>query len=183
MKSRLENCFNGLICDSDDALALATVIQVISPTSAKPGDKALISSKGIVEGWIGGACVQNSIVKASEAAINQKQGQLIRVAPKGEFEAIDGLSDFSSGCLSRGSLLIFIEPLKKKTTLSVLGHSPVALKLASLASELDFQVSLISPDLDNKELPEKGVFYWHDRQRQESRRIKNQAGRGRLECS
>ncbi len=152
-KSNLELCFESLADGKNDPRALATIIQVAPPTSSKVGDKALINKSGIVEGWVGGGCVQSAIVNATNTVIESQKPLLILVAPKGEWHAVDGISQFTSACPSGGSLLIFIEPIKKRLKLCVLGHSPVAMKLASLASQLSFQVSIMSPDLDLNSLP------------------------------
>jgi xanthine dehydrogenase accessory factor len=38
------------------AYALATVVRTEAPTSAKPGDRAVLDEDGIVAGWVGGGC-------------------------------------------------------------------------------------------------------------------------------
>ncbi|MCP4767539.1 MAG: XdhC family protein [Gammaproteobacteria bacterium] len=151
--TNLDPCFEGLASD-DRPLALATVIQTALSTSGNVGDKALVSAEGIVEGWIGGGCAQPAVLEAARIALDSAQPSLIRVGPKGEWEALDGVVDFSSGCLSGGTQVIFIEPLNRQAKLGILGDSAVALGLAELAAAVDFSVTLISPDLDAAELPE-----------------------------
>ena len=158
--SNLETCFKGLIND-ETPLALATVIQTALSTSGKAGDKALVSAQGIVEGWIGGGCAQPAVVEAARMALESAEPRLIRVGPKGEWETLDGVVDFSSGCLSGGTQVIFIEPLKRQAKLSILGDSPVALCLSELAARLDFAVTVISPDLESSQLAES-VRIEHD---------------------
>lgn len=147
----LDACFNSLASEQTP-LALATVVQTAQSTSGKAGDKALVSAEGIVEGWIGGGCAQPAVVEAARMVLESAQPCLIRVGPRGEWEALDGVIDFSSGCLSGGTQVIFIEPLKRQTELSILGASPVALSLSKLAAQLDFSVTVISPDLESSEL-------------------------------
>ena len=158
--SNLETCFKGLTND-ETPLALATVIQTALSTSGKAGDKALVSAQGIVEGWIGGGCAQPAVVEAARMALESAEPRLIRVGPKGEWETLDGVVDFSSGCLSGGTQVIFIEPLNRPAKLSILGDSPVALCLSDLAGRLGFAVTLISPDLEPSGFPE-GVRIKHD---------------------
>ena len=38
--------------------ALVTVLRVAAPTSAKAGDKAVVTADGQIHGWIGGGCAQ-----------------------------------------------------------------------------------------------------------------------------
>ncbi len=150
--SNLETCFKGLT-NNETPLALATVIQTALSTSGKAGNQALVSAPGIVEGWIGGGCAQPAVVEAARMALESAEPRLIRVGPKGEWETLDGVVDFSSGCLSGGTQVIFIEPLNRPAKLSILGDSPVALCLSDLAGRLDFAVTLISPDLESSEFP------------------------------
>ena len=43
--------------------AIATVIDTVAPTSAKPMAKAIITIDGKLEGWIGGGCSQDIIIE------------------------------------------------------------------------------------------------------------------------
>jgi len=158
--TNLDSCFKSL-ANADRPLALATVIQTAQSTSGNAGDKALVSAQGIVEGWIGGGCAQPAVVEAARIALKTAEPCLIRVGPKGEWESLDGVVDFSSGCLSGGTQVIFIEPLNKQATLTILGDSPVALCLSELAGRLDFSVTVVSPDLESSQLAET-VSLEHD---------------------
>jgi len=151
--TKLDACFKGL-AKEESPLALATVIQTALSTSGNVGDKALVSAQGIVEGWIGGGCAQPAVVEAARMALESAEPCLIRVGPKGEWETLEGVVDFSSGCLSGGTQVIFIEPLIKQAKISILGDSPVALCLSDLAARLNFSVTVISPDLESSQLPE-----------------------------
>ena len=143
----IDTCFSALQRE-DTPLALATVVQAISPTSGKPGDKALISKEAIIEGWIGGGCAQPAVIEAAGSSLKSGESRLIRVGPKGEWAPMAGIEDFASGCLSGGTLLIFIEPMIKQPTLSVLGNSPAAHSLCRLAPEVGFTVTLACPGFE-----------------------------------
>ncbi len=150
--TKLDACFKGL-AKEELPLALATVIQTALSTSGNVGDKALVSAQGIVEGWIGGGCAQPAVVEAARMVLESAEPCLIRVGPKGEWETLEGVVDFSSGCLSGGTQVLFIEPLNKQAKISILGDSPVALCLSDLAARLNFSVTVISPDLESSQLP------------------------------
>lgn len=124
------------------AVAVATVIQVQAPTSAKPGDKALISADGTINGWVGGGCVQPAVLYATQEVMKSGQPFLLRVAPDGQWQPVAGLTDYASSCLGRGSLLLFIEPLTEQPRLCILGESVVARCLADQAVLLNLNVSL-----------------------------------------
>jgi len=151
--THLDACFKGL-ANEQTPLALATVIQTAQSTSGKVGDKALVSAQGIIEGWIGGGCAQPAVIEAARQALDSARPCLIRVGPKGEWEALDGIVDFSSGCLSGGTQVIFIEPLNKQVKLNILGDSPVAQSLSDLAGRLDFAVTVTGPELDPTQFSE-----------------------------
>ena len=50
--------------------AIATVIDTVAPTSAKPMAKAIITIDGKLEGWIGGGCSQDIIIEEALKCIN-----------------------------------------------------------------------------------------------------------------
>jgi len=147
--------------NSETPLVLATVIQAISPTSAKPGDKALVSADNIVDGWIGGGCAQPAVIKAANKALADGETRIIRIGPKGESQVLDSIVNVTSTCLSGGTLVVFIEPLNRQPSLCVFGHSPVAINVCSLAKKLDFSVTIVSPELSHDCLPE-GVSHKTD---------------------
>ncbi len=129
-------------------IALATVIQVQAPTSAKPGDKAWVSATGELEGWVGGGCVQPAIIKLSRQVLESGRPSLLRVAPDGQWEGVDGLTDFASSCLGRGAVLLFIEPMHSQPALCVMGESAVARSLADQAVNMSLNVILQAPGMD-----------------------------------
>ncbi len=149
----IDDCFSRLRRE-DTPLALATVVQAISPTSGKPGDKALVSQEAIVEGWIGGGCAQPAVIEAAGSALAAGESRLIRVGPKGEWQPMAGVEDFASGCLSGGTLLIFVEPMIKQPALSILGNAPVAHCLCRIAPEVGFSVTLAYPELESADASE-----------------------------
>ena len=42
--------------------ALVSVVRTQAPSSARAGDKALVTAQGIVHGWIGGGCAQPAVL-------------------------------------------------------------------------------------------------------------------------
>ena len=64
-----------------DPFALVTVLRVQAPASARPGDKAIVTPDGIVQGWIGGGCAQPAVLRAVRKALADGRAQMIRIAP------------------------------------------------------------------------------------------------------
>jgi len=130
--------------------AMATVVRTISVTAAKPGAKAIIDANGeIIDGWIGGGCAKSAVVKAAVQSIGDGEPKLVSLAPE-EFlaemglsagEEVDGVLAANNMCPSKGSMDIFIEPYLCEPELLILGASPVARMLASLAEPFAFNVS------------------------------------------
>ncbi|MFU8778176.1 MAG: XdhC family protein [Roseovarius sp.] len=133
--------------------AIATVIRTVGPTAAKPGARALILADGtITEGWIGGGCVRGAVARAAQSAIAEGAPRLISIQPDEDLAA-QGLSpgqqhqgrDIArNGCPSKGAMEIFVEPVLPRPELVILGASPVALALATLAKPFGFDIT--TPD-------------------------------------
>lgn len=125
-----------------EAFALVSVLRVQAPTSARPGDKALVSADGTIEGWIGGGCAQPAVIKAARLAMADGQARTIRITPSGESveRTLDDVLEFGMSCHSGGTLELFIDPVLPPAALLVLGDSPVAQALVKLAPQVGLQV-------------------------------------------
>ena len=138
-----------------DQFAIATVVRTISVTAAKPGAKAIINSAGeIVDGWIGGGCARSAVLKAAIQSLSDGEPKLVSLKPE-EFlkeqglvagEEIDGVLAARNMCPSQGSMDIFIEPILCEPELLILGASPVARMLASLAKPFAFNLKVACED-------------------------------------
>ena len=127
--------------------ALVTVLRVLAPASAKPGDKALVTGDGAIHGWIGGGCAQPAVIRTVRQALADGQPRQIRVAPERTGnEALEDIIEFTMSCVSGGTLELFIDPILQKPDLVIFGQSPVAAGLASLAPRVGFRVSWVVPE-------------------------------------
>jgi len=133
--------------------ALVSVVRTQAPSSARAGDKALVTAQGIVHGWIGGGCAQPAVLHTVRRALQDGRARLIRVAPA-ELEsadaaaAADGTVQFDMGCHSGGTIELFIDPILPPTRLVVIGDSPVAVALAGLAPRVGLPVTVIARGAD-----------------------------------
>ncbi len=64
------------------SFAVATVVRVDPPTSASPGDKALVTADGELFGWIGGSCSEGLVRREALVAIGDGQPRLVKIAPE-----------------------------------------------------------------------------------------------------
>lgn len=134
----------------DEPFAFATIVRTAGSTAAKPGAKALLSSDGtILQGWLGGGCTKGAVKRAAQQVLKDGTPQLVSVAPeellaeKGVVagEEVDGTRFARNGCPSRGTVDIFIEPCLPSPQLVVMGSSPVAKALSTLAPQFHWSVS------------------------------------------
>ena len=70
----------------DRPFALVTVLRAQAPTSAKAGDKALVTADGQIHGWIGGGCAQPAVIKTVRRALRLRKRDKIQyvIRPSGE---------------------------------------------------------------------------------------------------
>ena len=134
--------------------ALVSVVRTRAPTSARAGDKALVTAQGIVHGWIGGGCAQPAVLHTVRQALQDGRARLVRVAPADEEPATAAGSapgetlEFDMGCHSGGTIELFIDPILPPTRLVVIGDSPVAVALAGLAPRVGLPVTVIARGAD-----------------------------------
>jgi xanthine dehydrogenase accessory factor len=121
----------------------ATVVRAQCPTSAHPGDAAIVRADGSFEGFVGGQCAEGSVRAASLDVLDSGEALLLRVLPEGEeaFPDAPGAKTVVNPCLSGGALEIFLEPMLPAPLLVVVGSSPIAEAVAALAEPLGFAVT------------------------------------------
>ena len=135
--------------------ALVTVLNTVSPISARPGDKAVVTADGRFHGWVGGGCAQRFIVKSVRAALADGKPRRIRVVPEGETDSDwKEVEEFGSSCPSGGTLEFLIDPVTPRPQLAVLGDSPVAAMLVALAAKVGFEVTLAARDAEPAGYPD-----------------------------
>jgi len=128
----------------------ARVVRALRPTSATPGDEALVLPDGTVEGFVGGACAESTVRAQSLSLLDSGESLLLRISPEGEADGAagergdsgeDGALTVVNPCLSGGTIEIFLEPAIPAPALVVHGESPIARALVALAPGLGFQVT------------------------------------------
>ncbi len=131
--------------------ATAVVVRAEKPTSAKPGDKAIVTVDGVMHGWIGGSCAQPTVIREATQAISDGASRLIRLSvDPTKMEPREGLIDLPMTCFSGGTLEIFIEPQRPLPHLMVIGNLPVAQALVTLGKAMSYRVTAVDPDTHGK---------------------------------
>ncbi|MEE8388039.1 MAG: XdhC family protein [Acidiferrobacterales bacterium] len=134
--------------------ALVTVVRVVSPTSAKPGAKAVVEPDGVIQGWIGGGCAQPAVIKTAKKVLQEGLARLIRISPTRDGYVEEGITDFGMTCHSGGTLDIFIDPVIPRPVLLVIGASPAAQALVGLAQRVGFSVTAAFTGADAEMFPD-----------------------------
>jgi len=125
---------------------LATVVRVEPPTSARPGDKAVITADGRLRGWIGGSCSEPVVRREALRALADGIPQLVSIVAAEEVRQTRKKGELmvATTCPSGGSLDIFIEPRVPRPLLLVFGDTPVAQTLAGLGELTGFRTQTVT---------------------------------------
>jgi xanthine dehydrogenase accessory factor len=135
--------------------ALATVVRTESPTSAHPGDKAVITDDGELHGWIGGSCSDALVRREALVAMSDGLPRLVRIRP--DVEALEtrngGELTVATTCPSGGTLDIFIDPHLPRPLLAVIGGTPAARTLIELGRVVGFRTCGVHPGAHAADFP------------------------------
>jgi len=137
------------------SFAVATVVAVRRPTSARPGSSGLVHPDGTIEGWVGGSCAQPVVVREALRALVDGQPRLLRLSRDvpAEGRRGDGIVELVMTCHSGGTLEIYVEPHLPAPVLWVAGTTPIAGALAELGSAAGWRVSIFDPIADPAAFP------------------------------
>ena len=121
------------LCEARVAYALATVVEVLGSSSAKPSAKALFDEQGkLITGWIGGGCAQAMVGKTALNCISTGEPDMIEVDLNDEV--------FGAGMPCGGHMRVYVEPVLPNPTLWLMGHGRIVETLCSFANRLGFDV-------------------------------------------
>ena len=136
--------------------AIATVIDTVAPTSAKPMAKAIITIDGKMEGWIGGGCAKDTVIDEALHCLKTGMASVLRLSPE---QIADGKVSYKKEvfltCESGGTLEFHIEPVLPMTKLVIYGNTPTVSALAKMGLFLEFDVIVLSPNLSDLGLDQK----------------------------
>ena len=140
---------------SGQAFAMVTVLRAQAPTSAKPGDKAVVTADGQIRGWIGGGCAQPSVIRTVRQALADGESRVIRIAASetSEERQLEDVLEFGMTCHSGGTLELFIDPVLPTPRLVIFGDSAVARSLCDLAPRVGLEVAMVAHGADAADFP------------------------------
>ena len=134
--------------EAGEAHALATVVRVDRPVSARPGDRAVVTAHGLLHGWVGGSCTEPIVVREALAALADGAPRLVLVRPAGAARPAEqpGVVTQVTTCASEGGVDVFVEPRLPKARVFVVGSSPATRSLVELAAGLGYRTMAVLDD-------------------------------------
>jgi len=128
-----------------EPFALATVVWRRAPSSGHVGSKAIIRPDGSVEGWLGGACAQPTVVREAQEAMLDGRPRLLFLGRPDELDlrSTEGMVTVPMACESEGALEIYLEPVLPRPQIVVIGRSPAVFALTKLAAALEWEIAVI----------------------------------------
>jgi xanthine dehydrogenase accessory factor len=123
---------------------LATVVRAERPTSAVPGDRAIVLGDGTVDGFVGGACAAATLRAQSLEVLRAGRSRLLRITPATAgaepVEPAPGLVVVDNPCLSGGTLEIFLEAVVPPPLVQVFGDAPIARALVDVGAAAGYDL-------------------------------------------
>ena len=107
----------------------------------------------MITGWIGGGCAQPIVIEEALGSLKNGTPRLVRITPHADAESVPGMKIYEMVCHSGGTMDIFIEPVLPAPQLVLLGRSPVARILATLAGAVGYDVRVHSPLATEEDFP------------------------------
>jgi len=124
------------------AFATATVVGRRAPVSAHLGDRAIIYDDGRMEGFIGGACSREIVRRQAIDAMRTRRARLVSIRPDAGSDSVQDPEHVvvAMTCVSEGAVDVYVEPFGQPRRLIVVGTTPVAEALTTLALGIDYDV-------------------------------------------
>lgn len=126
--------------------AIATVVEIVGSSSAKPAAKALIDHGGkLLAGWIGGGCAQSMVSKTALECFASGEPRIIDIDLTDEI--------FGAGMPCGGHMRVYVEPVAPKPQLWLMGHGRIIESLCEFSNRLGFDIIVDDPQASAEQLP------------------------------
>ncbi|MDE2167281.1 MAG: XdhC family protein [Alphaproteobacteria bacterium] len=126
--------------------ALATVIEAKGSTSARVGSKAVIAENGhVLAGWVGGGCAESTVCHSALACLGSGETTIVDIDLTSEV--------LGAGMPCGGSMRVYVEAVRPRPRLWLLGHGKVAEVLCMTGAIAGFDVFVDDPMADREHYP------------------------------
>jgi xanthine dehydrogenase accessory factor len=124
---------------------LATVVGRRPPSSGRLGSKAIILADGSMQGWLGGACAEPTVVREALAALEEGRPRLLFLGSSEELGTAerDGILRVPMACDNEGALEVYVEPFLPEPQLVLIGRSPAVHALTIQARAVGWDVAVV----------------------------------------
>ncbi|HUG86994.1 MAG TPA: XdhC family protein [Euzebya sp.] len=129
---------------------LCTVVWRRGPTSGQQGSKALVWADGSMDGFIGGACAQPTVVGEALACLQDGEPRLLVMGLAAEVDQVshDGARSIPMACDSDGALELYLEPHIPAPAVIAVGDTPAVHALVEMARVIGWDSrSVAAPEL------------------------------------
>lgn len=134
--------------------ATVKVVWAGPPVSGKPGDTALVTTDGRLDGWVGGSCSEPVVIREALAALESGKPRLLHLGPAGStWPEREGVVTVVTSCASEGALEVFVEPQLPPARLVVVGRAPVVGVLVDMAACIGLDVLVVERDPTRRAWP------------------------------
>ena len=127
-------------------LALCTIVDTKGSTPLKSGAKLIVLPTGNIEGTIGGGALEKAVIEDALTCINKEENLLFEHKLTHDHQMCCG-----------GTVYVFIEVVKKNTSLIICGAGHVGAALANFATQLEFDTYLIDDRVNMIESAKKNL--------------------------
>ena len=141
--------------DRREPFAVATVIETQGSVSAKTGSKAVIGRDGrLAAGWVGGGCAEGTVCQAALDSLESGETTIVDLDLNDEV--------LGTGMPCGGTMRVFVEPVRPKPRLWLLGHGKVAETLCAIGATIGFEVVVDDPMADPAHYPQAAQLLAED---------------------
>ena len=137
-----------------EPFVFAVVVRREPASSTQPGNMALVTAAGALHGWLGGSCIQPTVVREAEQVLRDGRPRLVSLSPDPDRERRPGVVVHPMTCHSGGTVDIYLEPVLPAPRLLVFGVAPTARALCRLGKAMCYEVDVIDPEADRAAFPE-----------------------------
>ena len=134
------------LTNSGESFVMATVVWRQGPSSGQSGSRAIITSDGKLQGWIGGACAEPVLIREAKKVMESGKAQLVWLGQEADFLGMhvpDGVLTVPMACQSEGALQIYVEPVNASPQVTIVGRSPMAVTLKQLIEVMNWRVQIL----------------------------------------
>lgn len=134
-----------VLADSRTPYATAVVTWTRSPEATKPGDRAVVTDDGLLQGWVGGPCVHPAVAEEAQRAIADGQPRVLHLTgPDAAPSKRNGVVSVPVSALSEGELEVFVQPHLPPPHVVAIGGAPMPEAIVDMARRIGYSADHVA---------------------------------------